>query len=72
MRYTILMVQDVLFEATRSQRKLECMVIYSSKMAMHSDSYNEQVQYCENETGRDKEEKRKQMLYLCKPLSSLQ
>lgn len=41
-------------------------------MAMHSDSYNEQVQYCKNKTGKDKEEKRKQMLYLCKLPSSLQ
>lgn len=66
------MVQDVLFETIRSQRKLECMVIYSSEMAMHSDSYNEQVQYCKNKTGRDKEEKYKQVLYLCQLLSILQ
>lgn len=52
------MVQDFLFEAVRSQRKLECMVIHSCKMGMHSDSYNEQVQYCKNKTGRDKEEQR--------------
>lgn len=38
------------------------MVIYSSKMAMHSGSYKEQVQYCKNKTGRDKEKKRKQIL----------
>lgn len=56
------MVQDVLLDAIRSQRKLECTVIYSSKMAMHSDSYKEQVQYCKNKTGRDKEKKHKQIL----------
>lgn len=36
-------------------------------MATHSDSYDEQVQYYK--TGRDKEKKCKQMLYLCKLLS---
>lgn len=34
-------------------------------MAMHTDSYNEQVQYCKNKTGRDKEEKCKQISANC-------
>lgn len=38
-------------------------------MATHSDSYDEQVQYYKNKTGRDKEKKCKQMLYLRKLLS---
>lgn len=66
------MVQDVLLEAVRSQRKSECVVADSSKPALHSDSYSEQVQYCKSKPGRDKEETHKQMLYLCKLLSSLQ
>lgn len=40
-------------------------------MAMHSGSYSEQVQYC-NKKGRDKEEKRKQTLHLCKLFFILQ